>query len=114
MYSATRIRETSNAGAASSAVRRLLLTSENREYLAVCARRLRSPGCKIPTCSGYVELLLYLQHEAFQLVIVFEGENAPPEWRAVVRQAAEAGDGTPVLVFRRPEELSRLTRMRPN
>jgi len=105
MSSTNKLRETRSAGAESSRVLRLLLMSENSADLSACKELLRLPGCRLQTCSNYVELLLYLQHEAFQLVIMFEGENAPPEWQSVVKQAAEASGSTPILVFKRSEEL---------
>ena len=87
---------------------RVLLMSQNAADLATCAELLRLPGSRVQMCSNYIELMLYLEHEAFQLVIMFEGDKAPPEWQGVVKQAAEASGGTPVLVFKRSEEFTKL------
>jgi len=107
MTSANKLRETGSGGSKPSPMLRLLLMSENSGDFAVCRDRLRLPMCRVQTCSDYFELLLHLQHEAFQLVIIFEGENAPPEWKAAIKQAAaEASGGTPILVFKRTEELT--------
>jgi hypothetical protein len=106
MSSANKLRGTRSGVAESSPGLRLLLMSENSADLMACKDLLRLPGCRVQTCSNYIELLLHLQHEAFQLVIMFQGENAPPEWQSVVKQAAEASGGTPILVFKRSEELT--------
>lgn len=106
MTSANKFREPRSADSESCPALRLLLMSENRADLAACTELFRLPGCRIQTCSNYVELLLHLQHEAFQLVIMFEGESAPPEWEAVIKEAAEASGGTAILVFKRSEELT--------
>ncbi len=92
----------------SSAALKVLLMSENDADLASCRELLRSPGCTVQMCSNYVELLLHLEHEAFQLVIMFEEEESPSAWQGVIKQAAEAGNGTPVLIFKRSEEFSLL------
>lgn len=64
----------------------------------------RMPGCSVQTCSNYVELLLRLEHETFQLVIICEGKNSPTGWHDAVKQTAEANYGTPVVVIRRSPE----------
>ena len=106
MTSANERRGTGSGEAKPSPMPRLLLMSEKRGDLAACRDQLRLPMYRVQKCSDYVELLLHLQHEVFQLVIIFEGENTPPEWKTVIKQAAEASGGTPILVFKRTEDLT--------
>ena len=63
-----------------------------------------SPGCTVKACSNFVELLLYLEHEAFQLVMILEGESPTPGWRVAAEYIAEASQGTPFFVINRNGE----------
>jgi DNA-binding NtrC family response regulator len=105
MFSVIKDQETRTTGTESSALRVLLMSEDNAD-LETCKELMRSPGCRVQMCSNHDELLLHLEHEAFQLVIMFEAEKVPPEWQGVIKQAAEASGGTPVLVFKRSEELT--------
>ena len=109
MASTIKNREAKKVGTECSPAFGVLLMSEDGAGLETCKKLLRLPGCRVLMCSNYVELLLHLEHEAFQLVIMVEGKKARPEWQGVVQQAAEASGGTPVLVFKGPEELTKFT-----
>lgn len=84
----------------------VLLMSENGVDLASCRELLRLPGCKVQTCSNYVELLLHLEHETFQFVIILEGGKSSPEWQAAVAQVAETARGIPVLFIKRSNNVA--------
>lgn len=75
---------------------RVLLMAEEAAHNAACTKVLESSGCEVRSCCSYVELLLYLEHESFQLVMVIESENSENQWREVIRQVAETDHGTPV------------------
>jgi hypothetical protein len=87
---------------------RVLVMPGDGTAFATCRELSRLPGCSVQTCSSYLELLLRLEHEDFQLVIIFEGEDSPPlEWHDAVQQAAETNKATPVVVIKRFAEASR-------
>jgi hypothetical protein len=96
----------SGAAGPSQKIRVLLMSGDGMET-ATRWELSRLPGCSVQTCSNYVELLLRLEHEAFQLVIIFEGENSPPGWQEAVKQTAQANNGTPVVVIKQPREAGR-------
>lgn len=50
-------------------------------------------------CCGYVELLLYLEHESFKLVIIFEREKTQNKWHDLIKRVAEIDRGIPVLTL---------------
>lgn len=50
-------------------------------------------------CCGYVELLLYLEHESFQLVIIFERKRSQSKWQELIKRVAEIDRGIPVMTL---------------
>ena len=70
---------------------------------------LSSPGCTVKACSNFLELLLYLEHEDFQLVMILEGETPTPGWRIAAEYIAEATQGTPFFVINRNGEAAGLS-----
>ena len=95
-------KEAGSSEARASQKARVLLMSENDKDLGTCRALVRLPDSQVETCSSYVELMLRLEHEAYELVIIFEGEKSSPGWEAAVSEAAVASKGTPVLFFKRP------------
>lgn len=83
----------------------LVLADDGRDY-GVSKELLRLPGYTVRTCSDYVEMLLYLEHETFQLVIIFESEKSGPICQGELRQAAESHAVANVIIFKRPEEVA--------
>lgn len=69
---------------------------------AVLRELLRIPGCTVQVCHNLIELLLYLEHETFQLVMIFEGENPSPDCQAAAKQLADAYQETAVVVVKQP------------
>ena len=78
---------------------RVLLMAEDAADLTACSVLLQSSGCDIQPCSSYVELLLYLEHESFKLVIIFERKNAQNNWRELIKHVAEIDRGIPVMTL---------------
>jgi len=78
---------------------RVLLMTEETADLSACTALLQSSGCDVQPCSSYVELLLYLEHESFQLVIIFERKNAQNNWRELIKRVAEIDRGIPVMTL---------------
>lgn len=70
---------------------------------------LTSTGCAVKVCSNFVEMLLYLEHEPFQLVILLEGETHSPSWRTAAEFIAEANEGTPFFLINRSGEAAGLS-----
>lgn len=92
---------------------RILLMAEDAADNVAYAELLRSSGCEAQPCSSYVELLLYLEHETFQLVIIFERKNSENEWHEVIRQIAEIDRGIPVMILNQCRDaLSPLVKLR--
>lgn len=58
------------------------------------------PGGKVQVCSSFVELLLQLGNESFQLVVIIEEETASLDCQAAIDHLANAHQGTPVLVVK--------------
>ena len=67
---------------------------------------LTATGCTVKVCGNFVEMLLYLEHELFHLVIILEGEAHTPSWRTAAEFIAEANQGTPFFVINRLGEAS--------
>lgn len=108
MPSMIKDREPGSTGRESSQGVRVLVMSEDGMDLGTSKELLRLPGYRVQTCSSYVEMLLHLEHESFQLVIIFEGKKSSPEWQAEIQQVAETSRGALVLVFKRSEEVTNL------
>jgi hypothetical protein len=68
-----------------------------------------SPSCTVTTCSNFLELLLYLEHETFQLVMILEGKTSAPGWRIAAEYIAESAQGTPFFIINRDGEASGLS-----
>lgn len=71
--------------------------AEDITDLSACTTLLQSSGCEVQPCCGYVELLLYLEHESFQLVIIFEKKSSQNKWRDLIKRVAEVDRGIPVI-----------------
>lgn len=78
---------------------RVLLMAEDPTDNMACTEALESSGCEVRSCSSYIELLLYLEHESFQLVMIFERKNSENQWREFIREVAEIDHGTPVRIL---------------
>lgn len=72
------------------------------------SKLLTSTGCAVKVCSNFVEMLLYLEHEIFHLVIILEGETHSSSWRTAAEFIAEANQGTPFFVINRRGEAAGL------
>jgi DNA-binding NtrC family response regulator len=77
----------------------ILLLAENTSVLTSCTGLLRSSGYNVLPCSSYIDLMLHLEREAFQLVMIVDQENSGIEWHELVKQAAETDRGIPVLIL---------------
>lgn len=73
--------------------------AEDAADLSACTALLQSSGCEVQPCCSYVESLLYLEHESFQLVIVFERKNFQNNWHELIKRVAEIDRGIPVLTL---------------
>lgn len=92
---------------------RVLLMAEDPADNMVCMELLQSCGCEAQPCCSYVELLLYLEHETFQMVIIFERANSEDKWHELIRRVAEIDRGIPVLILSQARDaLSPLMRFR--
>lgn len=78
---------------------RVLLMAENAMDFAACSTLLRSSGCQVQECSGYLELLLFLEHGNFQLVMIFERDVSENKWLELVKRIAEIDRGIPVMTL---------------
>lgn len=83
---------------------RVLLMAEDAADLTECTALLQSSGCDVQPCSSYVELLLYLEHESFKLVIIFERKNAQNNWCELIKQVAEIDRGIPVMTLNQDQD----------
>lgn len=83
---------------------RVLLMAESPTELALQQEILQLPPGSVEMCSDYLELLLRLEHESYRLVVIFEGEHPPAEWPEAISQIADASNGTPVLLIKKPEK----------
>lgn len=70
---------------------------------------LTSTDCAVKVCSNFVEMLLYLEHELFHMVIILEGETHSPSWRTAAEFIAEANQGTPFFIINRMGEAAGLS-----
>ncbi len=80
---------------------KVLLMCEGPLYAAMSGELLSFLGCSVKACSNFVELLLYLEREPFQLVMILEGETPTPGWRTAAEYIAEANQGTSFFVINR-------------
>ena len=78
---------------------RVLLMAEDPADLSACTALLLSSGCEVQPCSGYLELLLYLEHGSFQLVMIFERKDSQNKWHELVKRVAEIDRGIPVMTL---------------
>ena len=60
------------------------------------------PGSVVYVCSSSIELLLYLEHQRFELVMVFWEQNPSPDFLAATDFLAAECRGVPVLVTKQP------------
>ena len=86
----------------------LLFMCEDSVEAEKWSKLLTSTGCAVKLCSNFVEMLLYLEHEIFHLVIILEGETHSPSWRTAAEFIAEANQGTPFFVINRMGEAAGL------
>lgn len=86
-----------------------MLADDDRDY-GISRELLRLPWYTVRTCSNYVEMLLYLDHETFQFVVIFESEKSGAIWQGEIRQAAESCGVTQIIIFKRPEEVKNLAK----
>jgi len=93
-------------GGAMPPTRVLLMAGPHADSLA-CARLLKASGCDVQSCSNYIELLLFLEHESFQLVVIFERSNSQEQWPDLVQRIAEAERGIPVMVLNQGRDAMR-------
>ncbi len=88
---------------------KVLLMCEDPMKAAWCSDVVSSLGCTVKACSNFIELLLYLKHEAFQLVVILEGERPKPGWRNAAEYIAEISLTTPFFVINRNGEVAGLS-----
>ena len=94
---------------------RILLMAESAEDLAACATLLRSSGCEVQECSGYLELLLFLEHGNFQLVMIFERKASENKWLELVKRIAEIDRGIPVMTLSQGRDaVGPISKLRPS
>lgn len=80
-----------------------LLSSHSAELKPVTHHELdKIPGSIVYICSRSIELLLYLEHKKFELVMVFSEPNPSPDFLAATDFLAEECRGIPVLVTKQP------------
>lgn len=89
---------------------RVLLMAGNPSDNLACTTLLESSGFSIQSCSSYIELLLYLEHEPFQLVVIFERARSQMQWHRLLKRVAEIDHGTPVILLKRSRDTVRLAR----
>lgn len=77
--------ETTNTTAVPIHQPRVLLMCEEGFDVAAWREFLKLPGCTIQVCHNYVEFLLYLEHEPYQLAMVFGKNLSPDFWTAAAR-----------------------------
>ena len=78
--------------------RKLLLVDENPQDLHDYTAMLRYLGYEVQPVASYSGAVEFLEHEAFDLVMVDQG-STDFEGRAVLRRAVEIDHRTPVLVL---------------
>jgi hypothetical protein len=93
-------RETRSTAPESPQEPKVLLMCQNPVDVAIWRDLLQLPACMVQACHDYIEFLLYLEHEAFQLVVICEGENPSADWRSAAVCVTEAGKGIPLLIIR--------------
>lgn len=80
---------------------KILLMSTGETTPEILAELGKLPGSIVQVCSSFVELVLYLKHEPFHLVMVIEDESSSQDCNAAIDHLAEAHRGIPVLVVGR-------------
>lgn len=81
---------------------RVLVMCEEKLDAAIWKELLRLPGCAVQVCRNLIELLLFLEHEMFHLVMIFEGDNSSAVSQTTANYLAEAHRETAVFFVRRP------------
>ena len=80
---------------------RILVMCDGELHPATYSELEQVPGSIIETCHDFLELQLHLEHETFQVVMIFEEDRPSLDCRAAANYLAEAYRGTPVLVTKR-------------
>lgn len=88
---------------------KVLLMCEDSMKAAWCSDVVSSLGCTVKACSNFIELLLYLKHETFQLVAILEGKRPMPGWRVAAECIAEASRMPPFFVINHNGEVAGLS-----
>lgn len=83
---------------------RILIMCEEDSDVAIWREVVRLPGCTVQVCHNYIEFLLYLEHESFELVMIFEGEGASPDYRTAAANLAEVHKDVSFQFIKRPVE----------
>lgn len=83
---------------------RVLLMCEDPMDVAMWGSLLGVLGCKVQACSSFIELLLRIEHEPYQMVMILEGLCPTPGWKTAAMFAAEVARGIPFFVIHRNGE----------
>jgi hypothetical protein len=87
----------------------VLLMCADPKLAAWSSDLVSSLGCTVNACSNFIELLLYLKHETFQLVVILEGERPTPGWRTAAEYIAGVSRSTPFFVINHNGEVAGLS-----
>ena len=88
---------------------KVLLMCEDPREAARWSDLVSSPGCTVKACRNFIELLLCLERETFQLVMLLEGETPTPGWRTAAEYIAEVSQNVPFFVIKRNGEAAGLS-----
>lgn len=83
---------------------RILLMCDEDSDVAIWREVVRLPGCTIQVCHNYIEFLLYLEHDSFQLVMIYEGGEPSSDYRNAAANLAEVHRDVSFQFIKRPAE----------
>lgn len=77
---------------------RVLVMGEDNLCVSRWKKWLGLQGCLVQVCRTYLEFLLYLEHEPFSLLVIFQSKENQPQTQAVFSYLNESLKGTPIIV----------------
>lgn len=82
---------------------RVLMMGEDDQGISNWEEGLQLHGCLVQVCRTYLEFMLFLEHEPFNLVVIFDGIANQPESQAAFLYLSEIRKGTPFMVIKPSE-----------